>query len=65
MQMFTIRMYQTCDLAVMLGVTKYTISRWKKKRVLPPPVKIGGRLYWTHETIQEWLNTRGKENNNS
>ena len=45
------------ELSIFLGVSKSTLWRWRKKKLLPEPVKIGsGVVIWKKSDVELWLN---------
>jgi predicted DNA-binding transcriptional regulator AlpA len=41
-------------------VTRQTINNWVQAEVLPPPVRLGRRVYWLPEQIERVLLKRTK-----
>lgn len=37
------------DVAAILGVSVRTVENWRRERLIPPSVDIGGRVYWHPE----------------
>jgi predicted DNA-binding transcriptional regulator AlpA len=46
------------DLANVLGVSIRTIENWVNEGILPPPTKLGNRVYWHPNTFYAWLDRR-------
>jgi predicted DNA-binding transcriptional regulator AlpA len=42
-------------IAEILGRSEKAIYDLKYRGVLPPPVRLGGSLYWLAEDIESWL----------
>jgi len=38
-----------------IGVTPLTLSRWSKSGKLPQPIKIGNKLYFNRQLVEEYL----------
>lgn len=45
-------------LARALDCTPRHITRLVRQGVLPPPIRLGGRVYWQTYTIKRWFDTR-------
>ncbi|WP_028835543.1 MULTISPECIES: helix-turn-helix transcriptional regulator [unclassified Pseudoalteromonas] len=44
------------DIMEMLSISKSTVFRWNRDKILPKPLYIGNRvLGWRKSTILEWL----------
>jgi predicted DNA-binding transcriptional regulator AlpA len=43
------------DLALELGVTVETLSRWEGLRFGPPCVRAGRKVYYRRDAVQDWL----------
>ena len=43
------------DLALELDLTVDTLRRWEARRVGPPCVRAGRKIYYRREAVQEWL----------
>lgn len=39
----------------LIGATDSTLRSWVRTGKIPPPMRLGGRLFWRPETIDEWL----------
>lgn len=48
------------ELAVRLGKTTRTVSRWVAQRVLPPPRRFPDGNYWRPEEVDRWLESYDK-----
>ena len=46
------------DLADVLGVSTRTIENWVAEGILPPPTKLGNRVYWHPNSFYAWLDRR-------
>ena len=46
------------QVAVLFGVSKTTIDKWRRFRILPPEVKIASRVYFYKEQIMELVKQR-------
>jgi predicted DNA-binding transcriptional regulator AlpA len=42
-------------LAAILGRSPKAVYDLKYRKMLPPAVRIGGRIYWISEDIEAWL----------
>lgn len=42
------------QMAERFNVHPSTIARWRYERVVPEPVKLGGRRFWFLDEINEW-----------
>lgn len=50
----------TKDVAKLLGITRQTVTEYRKKEILPPPqLTPGGRPYWNKEQVIEAIKTSG------
>lgn len=47
------------EVAQILRQSKRTIRRWASTGVLPRPIRLGRRLVWRREVIEQLLNTEG------
>ena len=62
--------YRVADVAEHLGVDKKTVYRWIRTNVIPPPSRLGGKIYrWPVSTIDNWIesqtgNSNGLETSN-
>lgn len=43
------------ELATELGVQPKTLAKWQNQRIGPPLVKIGRKVWYRKEAVQEWL----------
>lgn len=50
------------QLAEKFGVHQHTIRRWSETGALPPPLRLGKRLYWTLTTLEQFLRKLEKAN---
>jgi len=46
------------DVSRVLGVCVRTIEGWVNSGEMPPPAKIGARVYWHPEVFYAWLHKR-------
>jgi len=46
------------QVAALFGVSKTTIDKWRRFRILPPEVKIASRVYFYKEQIMELVKQR-------
>jgi predicted DNA-binding transcriptional regulator AlpA len=46
------------QVAALFGVSKTTIDKWRRYRILPPEVKIASRVYFYKEQIMELVKQR-------
>lgn len=46
------------DVARALGVCVRTVESWVNAGEIPPPAKIGARVYWHPRTFYAWLDKR-------
>ncbi|MFN3349092.1 helix-turn-helix domain-containing protein [Pseudorhodoplanes sp.] len=44
--------------AAEIGVSRYTLRRWERRRVGPPRVRIGRKVLYRAEAFREWLVSR-------
>ena len=56
-QAFTNRrpLLNSTQVATLTGVTTTTLSKWRKRRVGPPFIKIGGVIRYEPYKLDEWL----------
>lgn len=38
-----------------LGITRRTLDRWHARRIGPPRIKIGNKVWYRREAVSEWL----------
>ena len=43
------------ELADVLGTSRKAVYDLRHRRILPPAVRIGGRVYWLAEDIEAWV----------
>ena len=43
------------EVAVFLGVSRRTLSRWNRLRKGPPRVKVGRFMFYRQASLNEWL----------
>ena len=43
------------DVAALLGVSRRTLSRWKRLRKGPPRIKVGRAMLYNQASLHEWL----------
>lgn len=46
------------ELAEELGVTVATIARWHSEGCAPPCTKVGKKILYRRESVQQWLMSR-------
>jgi predicted DNA-binding transcriptional regulator AlpA len=46
------------ELAKQIKTSKRTLDRWDKKRIGPPRIVIGRKIYYRREAVLAWLNSR-------
>lgn len=46
------------EAAERLNVVPFTIKRWRREGVGPSYIKIGGRVYYTAQQIDEYIESR-------
>jgi len=51
-------LYSRLEVASLFGVSKTTIDKWRRHRVLPPAIKIASRIYFYKDQIIELLKKR-------
>lgn len=49
------QLYTREQLAKALDVTTRTIDRWARSHILPAPIRLGHRLYWTAENLAQYI----------
>jgi hypothetical protein len=50
------------DLAAELLVSVDTLARWEVRRLGPPCVRLGRRVYYRREAVQTWLVSQERPN---
>lgn len=43
------------EVADELETTRRTIDRWHSRRIGPPRIKIGRKVYYRREAVRDWL----------
>jgi len=43
------------ELARVLGITPGTLAKWQNQRIGPPLVRIGRKVLYRRDAVQEWL----------
>ncbi|MDT8321815.1 MAG: helix-turn-helix domain-containing protein [Xanthomonadales bacterium] len=38
-----------------LDTTRRTVDRWHSRRIGPPRIKIGRKVYYRRDAVREWL----------
>ena len=51
-------LYSRLEVASLFGVSRTTIDKWRRHRVLPPAIKIASRIYFYKDQIIELLKKR-------
>jgi predicted DNA-binding transcriptional regulator AlpA len=46
------------DVAAALGISAATLQRWQTRRVGPPCVRIGRRVFYRADAFREWMISR-------
>ena len=41
-----------------IGITTRTLDRWRRLRVAPPCVRVGGTIRWRRDAVLEWMQRR-------
>ena len=49
------------ELAALLGVSVRTLRRYRKKRLVPEPVRFERQVRWDPSVIDRWLKSRTAE----
>lgn len=57
------KMLSDKDVAELCHVKKTTIRTWAKKGKFPPPLRIGKKLLWPSDLVDEWLKKKLEETN--
>lgn len=50
-------MISKTQLAAELGVGEQTVAIYRAKYEMPEPIRLGGKLYWRRDDIENWLRT--------
>lgn len=45
-------------LAARLCVSEWSLMRWEKQGLIPPPIRLGGGVFWRLDDIENWLEER-------
>ena len=57
-----VRIYRVKDLVEILGISRTTIYRMRKREDFPRPVSLGDRAKgWLREDIEAWVKSRREE----
>ena len=43
------------QLAAELDTTRRTLDRWHARRIGPPRITVGRKIYYRREAVQDWL----------
>ena len=43
------------DLATELGISVDTLGRWETRRIGPPCIRLGRRVYYRKGAVRDWL----------
>lgn len=54
-------LYSRLEVAKLFGVSKTTIDKWRRRRILPPIIKIASRVYFQKDQILELLVKRQRQ----
>lgn len=38
-----------------LGITRFTLLNWTKHQIVPPPIRVNKRLYWSRSALEDRL----------
>ena len=50
------------EFAQELDTTRRTIDRWHSRRIGPPRIKVGRKVYYRREAVRDWLlSNEGRE----
>jgi prophage regulatory protein len=50
------KLYRAKDLCAILGITRTTLTRWRKLGEFPNPIKIGPKTSaWSADEIHDWI----------
>lgn len=56
--------YRQAEISRMFGVTRQTISRWRREGNFPKPIHLGANsVAWHAKDIDAWLDSRRTEAN--
>lgn len=58
---FSDRLLSVSDIADVLGVSSKAVYDLRHRRVLPPALKIGGKVFWLAEDFESWLQSSREE----
>ena len=47
----------SAEVAALLDINVGTLANWRSRGYGPLPVKIGGRLMYSHRNLREWLDS--------
>jgi predicted DNA-binding transcriptional regulator AlpA len=47
------RLMPVKEVASTFQVSRDTLANWTKRGILPPPVRMGGRIFWTASQIRD------------
>ena len=54
-----VRMLCVKEVVVLLDCSRMTLFRMVRDERFPAPVRIGGRIFWPHATISQWILSQG------
>jgi hypothetical protein len=46
------------QVAAQIGVSSDTLARWQTRRIGPPCVRIGRKVFYRAERVRDWLTSR-------
>jgi len=54
-------LYSRLEVAKLFGVSRTTIDKWRRSKILPPIIKIASRVYFQKDQILELLKKRQRQ----
>jgi excisionase family DNA binding protein len=55
------RLLSIADVADLLGVSRWTLYGWRCRREGPPGLKIGGRVRYRPDDLEQWIEEHREE----
>lgn len=49
------------EIAILLGISERTLTRWVKQGRFPKPVTFGHARHWDEATVEAWMEAARKE----
>jgi excisionase family DNA binding protein len=49
------------EVAVRLGISYATLTRWRKAGTAPPAIRVGARVYVRESELERWLAARPED----